>query len=60
MIKINENMEMSKLKTTEQKNRKTYVTPSLKSLGELSIVTLGGSVGIGDSGMPTGPQKPPL
>lgn len=34
-------------------SRATYVRPQLRQLGELSALTLGGSVGRGDSGAPT-------
>ena len=63
---MNENMKISeknmscfeeraKLKDTAKLGKKYYTSPSLKSLGELSIVTLGGSIGSGDSGC-SGPQ----
>ena len=31
-------------------DKKDYTAPSLKTLGRLNTVTLGGSIGIGDSG----------
>lgn len=34
-------------------SRATYIRPQLRLLGELSALTLGGSVGRGDSGAPT-------
>ncbi len=40
----------AKLGGRVQFNKKVYAAPSLKSLGRLSTVTLGGSPGIGDSG----------
>lgn len=43
-----------------QQASKSYTTPKLKILGKLSTVTLGGSVGIGDSGSPDVPEKPAL
>ena len=39
--------------------KKNYAKPALKTLGKLSTLTLGGSAGIADSGMPTGPEQPP-
>jgi len=33
-------------------NKKDYTAPSLKTLGRLNTVTLGGTPGIGDSGNP--------
>lgn len=33
--------------------RAVYIQPTLRELGELSALTLGGSVGRGDSGAPT-------
>lgn len=39
-------------------DKKYYTAPSLKSLGHLNTVTLGGSPGIGDSGSETVPYDP--
>lgn len=46
--------------------RKAYTPPRLQSLGDLRDLTLGGSPGLGDSGMPAqfaplggGPTPPP-
>ena len=36
-----------------QLNKKDYASPSLRSLGRLSTVTLGGTPGTGDSNNPT-------
>ena len=33
-------------------DKKDYTAPSLKTLGRLNTVTLGGSIGFGDSGDP--------
>ena len=41
-------------------NKKHYTAPSLKSLGRLNMVTLGGSPGLGDSGSETEPYDPPF
>jgi hypothetical protein len=38
-------------------NKKEYVKPCLKNLGDIRDVTMGGSPGIGDSGS-SGIQKP--
>ena len=43
---------------TAKPNKKHYAAPSLKSLGRLNTVTLGGSPGIGDSGSETNPYDP--
>jgi len=69
MTMMNENMEISeknvdsfdervKQKDRAQLNKKDYAAPSLKSLGRLSTVTLGGSPGTGDVANPTA-FKPP-
>jgi hypothetical protein len=39
-------------------NKKHYAAPSLKSLGRLNTVTLGGSPGRGDSGNVNNPYDP--
>jgi hypothetical protein len=53
--------EIIKTKLTAQKSRKTYKKeykkPQLKSYGKLKDITLGGSLGPGDTGNP-GIQEP--
>ena len=39
-------------------NKKEYTAPSLKTLGRLNTVTLGGSPGRGDSGNVNNPYDP--
>ncbi len=47
----------SKISTGQQ--RKPYVSPELQRFGKIKEVTLGGSLGLGDSGAPT-VQKVPI
>ena len=42
---------------TPSNDKKQYVKPTLKPLGDIRDVTMGGSVGIGDSGN-AGIEKP--
>ena len=49
----------AKLVNRAKLNKKDYASPSLRSLGRLSTVTLGGSPGIGDSGL-SNTYQPPL
>ena len=69
MTMMNENMKISvknvdssderaKLEDRVQLNKRDYAAPSLKSLGRLSTVTLGGTSGIGDSGNAANPFDP--
>jgi len=51
--------ERVKQEDRAQLNKKDYASPSLRSLGRLSTVTLGGSPGIGDSGL-SNTYQPPL
>ena len=39
-----------KKKTESAENRKVYRKPKLESLGDLRSLTLGGSIGVGESG----------
>jgi len=50
-------MKDNKQIETPSKEKKQYVKPVLKPLGDIRDVTMGGSVGIGDSGN-AGIEKP--
>jgi hypothetical protein len=46
-------------RTTKGQQRKSYISPELQRFGKIKEVTLGGSLGLGDSGAPT-VQKVPI
>jgi hypothetical protein len=50
-------MKDNKQNKTSLKEKKQYVKPVLKPLGDIRDVTMGGSVGVGDSGN-AGIEKP--
>ncbi len=45
--------------TRKNQQRKPYISPELQRFGKIKEVTLGGSLGLGDSGAPT-VQKVPI
>jgi hypothetical protein len=46
-------------KSEQGRERETYVAPMLRVLGDVRQLTLGGSVGVGDSGNPGQQENPP-
>lgn len=60
MSNKNKRSDIDNIKEKAKIKLKEYSKPEITQFGAMQRYTLGGSVGVGDSGMPMGPEQPPV